>query len=64
MAEELTLARKNGNLGCIVAAGLNMPGPDNAAYLTKLSQASGVRIVAAAAYYTPQSYPQRHGYVR
>src|SRR5687767_10862662 len=58
MAEELTLARKNGNLGCIVAAGLNMPGPDNAAYLTKLSQTSGVRIVAAAAYYTPQSYPR------
>lgn len=58
MAEELILAKKNGNLGCIVAAGLNMPGPDNASYLTKLSQASGVRIVAAAAYYTPQSYPR------
>jgi predicted metal-dependent phosphotriesterase family hydrolase len=58
MTEELTLARKNGNLGCIVAAGLNMPGPDNAPYLTRLSQASGVRIVAAAAYYMPQSYPQ------
>lgn len=57
MAEELTLARKNGNLGCIVAASTNMPGPDNAPYLTALSQASGVRIVAAAAYYTPQSYP-------
>jgi predicted metal-dependent phosphotriesterase family hydrolase len=57
MAEELTLARKNGNLGCIVAAGTNMPGPDNAPYLTKVSQASGVKIVAAAAYYTPQSYP-------
>jgi phosphotriesterase-related protein len=57
MAEELTLARKNGNLGCIVAAGTNMPGPDNVSYLDKLSQASGVRIVAAAAYYTPQSYP-------
>jgi phosphotriesterase-related protein len=58
MAEELTLARKNGNLGCIVAAGLNMPGADNAAYLTKLSQTSGVKVVAAAAYYTPQSYPR------
>lgn len=58
MAEELTIARKNGNLGCIVAAGLNMPGPENAAYLTRLSQESGVRIVAAAAYYTPQSYPR------
>ena len=57
MAEELTLARKNGNLACIVAAGLNIPSADNAAYLTKLSQASGVRIVAAAAYYKPQSYP-------
>ena len=57
MAEELTLARKNGNLACIVAAGLNIPSADNAAYLTKLSQASGVRIVAAAAYYNPQSYP-------
>src|SRR5262245_64046319 len=49
MAEELSLARKNGNLGCIVAAGLNMPGADNAAYLTKLSQTSGVKVVAAAA---------------
>ena len=58
MTEELVLARKNGNLGCIVAAGTNMPGPDNAPYLTRLSQASGVRIVAAAAYYTPQSYPR------
>jgi len=58
MAEELTLARKNGNLGCIVAAGLNVPGPENATYLTTLSQASGVRIVAAAAYYAPQSYPR------
>lgn len=58
MVEELTLARKNGNLGCIVAAGLNVPGPENATYLTKLSQASGVRIVAAAAYYAPQSYPR------
>ena len=58
MAEELTLARKNGNLGCIVAAGLNMPGADNTMYLTKLSQASGVKVVAAAAYYTPQSYPR------
>jgi predicted metal-dependent phosphotriesterase family hydrolase len=58
MAEELILAKKNGNLGCIVAAGLNMPGPGNLSYLTKLSEASGVRIVAAAAYYTPQSYPK------
>jgi predicted metal-dependent phosphotriesterase family hydrolase len=57
MAEELTLARKNGNLGCIVAAGTNSPGPDDARYLTTLSQASGVRIVAAAAYYMPQAYP-------
>jgi predicted metal-dependent phosphotriesterase family hydrolase len=57
MTEELILARKNGNLGCIVAAGTTMPGPDNAPYLTKLSQASGVKIVAAAAYYTPPSYP-------
>jgi predicted metal-dependent phosphotriesterase family hydrolase len=58
MAEELTLARKNANLGCIVAAGLNMPSPDNVSYLTKLSQASGVKIIAAAAYYNPQSYPK------
>jgi predicted metal-dependent phosphotriesterase family hydrolase len=58
MTEELVLARKNGNLGCIVAAGTNMPAADNASYLAKLSQASGVRIVAAAAYYTPQSYPR------
>ena len=58
MAEELTLARKNGNLGCIVAAGLNMPSADNLTYMTKLSQASGVKIVAAAAYYNPQSYPK------
>jgi len=58
MAEELTLARKNGNLGCIVAAGLNVPSPENAAYLSTLSQASGVKIVAAAAYYTPASYPK------
>ena len=39
MAEELTLARKNGNLGCIVAAGLNMPSADNLSYMAKLSQA-------------------------
>jgi phosphotriesterase-related protein len=58
MTEELILARRNGNLACIVAATTNMPAPDNAAYLMKLSQASGVRIVAAAAYYTPQSYPR------
>ena len=58
MAEELALARKNGNLGCIVAAGLNVPSPDNVSYLKKLSQASGVKIVAAAAYYNPQSYPK------
>jgi phosphotriesterase-related protein len=57
MAEELTLARKNANLGCIVAAGTNVPAPSNVPYLAKLSDTSGVKIVAAAAYYMPQSYP-------
>jgi phosphotriesterase-related protein len=56
MAEELTAAHKVG-LGCIVAAQTGMPGPENGDYLRGLSQKSGVRIVAAAAYYTKQTYP-------
>jgi len=56
MAEELTAAHKVG-LGCIVAAQTGMPGPENGDYLRGLSQKSGVRIVAAAAYYNKSTYP-------
>ena len=57
MAQELTLAREKGGLGMLVAAATNIPGPDNAEYLTFLSQRSNVHLIAAAAYYTKQTYP-------
>jgi len=57
MVQELTVAREKAGLGMLVAAGTNIPGPENAEYLTFLSQRSNVHLVAAAAYYTRQSYP-------
>ena len=57
MAQELTIAREKAGLGMLVAAATNIPGPDNAEYLTFLSQRSNVHLVAAAAYYTKPSYP-------
>ena len=57
MVQELTIAREKAGLGMLVAAATNIPGPDNAEYLTFLSQRSGVHLVAAAAYYTRPSYP-------
>ena len=57
MAQELTIAREKAGLGMLVATGNNIPGPDNAEYLTFLSQRSNVHLVAAAAYYTRPSYP-------
>ena len=57
MAQELTLAREKAGLGLLVAAATNIPGPDNAEYLTFLSQRANVHMVAAAAYYTQPSYP-------
>ena len=44
-------------IGLLVAASTNIPGPDNATYLTELSQRSNVHLVAAAAYYLRQNYP-------
>jgi phosphotriesterase-related protein len=56
MTEELNLAKRAG-LGCIVATGAGLPGPDNATYLRLLSERTGVHVVAAAAYYMKQTYP-------
>jgi predicted metal-dependent phosphotriesterase family hydrolase len=57
MAQELTIAHEKAGLGLMVAASTNIPGPENAEYLTFLSQRSDVHMVAAAAYYMPSSYP-------
>lgn len=57
MAQELTIAHEKAGLGMLVAAGTNIPGPENVEYLTFLSQRSNVHLVAAAAYYTKPSYP-------
>lgn len=57
MVQELTIAREKAGLGMLVATGTNLPGPENAEYLTYLSQRSNVHLVAAAAYYTRPSYP-------
>jgi phosphotriesterase-related protein len=57
MVQELTIAREKGGLGMLVAAGTNIPGPDNVEYLTFLSQRSNVHLIAAAAYYTRPNYP-------
>ncbi len=56
MAQELTIAHEKAGLGLLVAAN-NIPGPENAEYLTFLSQRSNVHLVAAAAYYTRSGYP-------
>ena len=58
MAQELTIAHEKAGLGMLVAAGTNIPGPENVEYLTFLSQRSNVHLVAAAASYTRPSYPQ------
>ena len=55
MADELVAARKAG-LSCIVAAQTNVPPPESADYLRRLTEKSGVRIVSAAAYLR-QAYP-------
>ncbi|HET9269576.1 MAG TPA: hypothetical protein VFO31_15480 [Vicinamibacterales bacterium] len=57
MVQELTIAHDKAGLGLLVAASTNIPGPDNATYLTELSQRSNVHLVAAAAYYLRQNYP-------
>lgn len=57
MALELTAAKQAG-VGCIVAAETVLPGADNFAYLKTLSQRTGLRIVAAGAYYTSSTYPK------
>jgi phosphotriesterase-related protein len=57
MARELAIAHEKADLGLMVATSTNIPGPDNAEYLTFLSQRSNVHLVAAAAYYLRASYP-------
>jgi phosphotriesterase-related protein len=57
MVQELTIAHDKAGLGMLVATGTNIPGPENAEYLTFLSQRSNVHLVAAAAYYTRANYP-------
>jgi len=57
MAQELTIAHDQAGLGLLVAASTGIPGPDNAEYLTYLSQQSKVHLVAAAAYYLRANYP-------
>ena len=57
MVQELTIAHDKAGLGLLVAASTNIPGPDNATYLTELSQRSNVHLVAAAAYYLRQNSP-------
>lgn len=57
MAQELTIAHGKAGLGMLVAASTGSPGPDNAEYLTYLSQKSSVHMVAAAAYYLRANYP-------
>jgi phosphotriesterase-related protein len=57
MAAELTAAKRAG-VGCVVAAETVLPGADNFAYLKALSQRTGLRIVAAGAYYTSSTYPK------
>jgi predicted metal-dependent phosphotriesterase family hydrolase len=57
MAQELTIAHDKAGLGMLVAANTGIPGPDNAEYLTFLSQRSNVHLVAAAAYYLRANYP-------
>jgi phosphotriesterase-related protein len=57
MAQELTIAHEKAGLGLLVAASSNIPGPENAEYLTFLSLRSNVHMVAAAAYYMRPAYP-------
>jgi len=57
MAVELSVGRKAG-LACIVSSYTAPPTADNLTYLRELTAKTGVHIVAAAAYYTPQTYPR------
>lgn len=57
MVQELRIAHDTARLGLLVAANPNIPGPDNAVYLTELSRRSNVHLVAAAAYYLRANYP-------
>lgn len=57
MAEELAAGKKIG-LACIVSSYTGPLTADNLTYLRELTAKTGVLIVAAAAYYTPQTYPR------
>src|SRR5688572_4600615 len=57
MAEELAAGKKVG-LACIVSSYTGPPTADELTYLRELTARTGVLIVAAAAYYTPQTYPR------
>src|SRR5205823_13673787 len=57
MEVELKAARAAG-VGCIVSAQTGVPGPVVLPYLSKLSEACGIHLINAAAYYTKQTYPK------
>ena len=56
MTEEMSIARREG-IGCIVDAGHPDMGRD-VAFLRRISQASGLPIVASAGFYTQPFYPK------
>ena len=51
-------AARSAGVGCIVSASTGVPGPVVVPYLAKLSEACGMHLLNAAAYYTKQTYPQ------
>jgi len=57
MEVELKAAKEAG-VGCIVSASTGLTNPLVLPYLTKLSEATGVHLVNATAYYTKQTYPK------
>ena len=57
MAEELAAGRKVG-LTCIVSSYTAPPTADELTYLRQLTAKTGLLIVAAAAYYTAETYPR------
>jgi phosphotriesterase-related protein len=57
MAEELVAARDKAGLRCIVAAQTSLPPPEILDYLKRLSEKTGLAIVAAGGYYNLPSYP-------
>jgi phosphotriesterase-related protein len=52
-------AAKAAGIDCMVSTQAGMPGPDLVAYLSKLSQDCGMRLINSAAYYNKANYPKQ-----